>query len=152
VASTELSYLYLRPLDTEEAIRQLLEDLFRDMEERTSASDQALRSKIEAVARYIQENYQDCNLCLAKLCDVFQMNQSYLSRTFKNIFGIGILDFIHKQRLIHVKQQLQEPDSNIDTIWHSVGYTNRRTFNRTFRRLEGMSASEYRKKLLLPEA
>ncbi len=148
IASTDLSYLYLRPLVSEAAIYQLMEDLFRDVAERISSSNQAQKDKIDSIAKYIEENYKDCNLCLAKLCDIFQMNQSYLSRTFKTVRGVGILDFIHSQRLGYVKKQLENPDNKIDAIWQSAGFTNRRTFNRTFRRLEGMSASEYRKSVL----
>ena len=73
------------------------------------------------------------------------MNQTHLSRTFKSVMQVGILDYIHTQRLLHAKDLLVHTAQNIDTIWQAVGYTNRRTFNRTFRKMEGMSASEYRK-------
>ena len=113
--------------------------------EQSVSSEQARQAKMEAIRDYIQENYADSGLCLAKICDEFQMNQSYLSRTFKEIFGIGILDFIHSQRLLHAKALLKDSTNQIDMIWEAVGYTNRRTFNRSFRKLENMSASEYRK-------
>lgn len=148
IASTDLSYLYLRPLDSEAAIYELLDDLFKDMSARMESDEKAQREKLNAIAAYIVENYNDCNLCLAKLCDIFHMNQSYLSRTFKAIYKVGILEYIHTQRLIHVKELLKDPKNSIDSIWTLVGYTNRRTFNRTFRKLEGMSASEYRKHVL----
>lgn len=145
LASTDFGYLYLRPLDSAEAVFRLLEELFRDVQEQISSANQAQQSKIEAIASYIEENYSDCNLCLAKLCDLFDMNQSSLSRSFKYVHGTGVLDYIHHQRMLHVKEMLRNSNVNIDTIWKSAGYTNRRTFNRTFRKLEGMSASEYRK-------
>ena len=145
LSASEVQYLYLRPLDTDQAIFQLIEDLFADIAEQSVSSEQARQVKMEAVRDYIQENYADSGLCLAKICDKFQMNQSYLSRTFKEIFGIGILDFIHSQRLLHAKALLKDSANQIDMIWESVGYTNRRTFNRSFRKLENMSASEYRK-------
>lgn len=148
ISSSDIGYLYLRSLSEDEDIYGLMDDLFADVAERIAVSEKAQKEKIEAVAAYIAENYSDCNLCLAKLCDIFKMNQSYLSRTFKAIYQIGILDYIHTQRLSHVKELLKDPKSNIDAIWAAVGYTNRRTFNRAFRKLEGMSASEYRKKLL----
>jgi len=102
---------------------------------------------METVAQYIRQHFKDCNLCLAELCDIFQMNQSYLSRTFKSVYHMGILEYIHTQRLCFVKSKLADPGESIDAIWSAAGYTNRRTFNRTFRRLEGMSASEFRKNL-----
>lgn len=148
VSTMESGYLFLRPLETEGAIFQLLEDIFADIAEQSVSSEEARKLKIDTVYHYIEENYADCNLCLAKICDEFQMNQSYLSRTFKEIFGIGILEFIHSQRLLHAKELLRDPANNIDMIWEAVGYTNRRTFNRSFRKLENMSASEYRKSIL----
>lgn len=69
----------------------------------------------------------------------------------KEVFGIGILDFIHPQRLLHAKELLKDPANQIDMIWEAVGYTNRRTFNRSFRRLENMSASEHRKSVSMPQ-
>ena len=145
LSSSQLHYLYLRPLDTEQAIYQIIEELFADIAEQSVSSEQARQEKMEAVRDYIQKNYADSGLCLAKICDEFQMNQSYLSRTFKEMFGIGILDFIHSQRLLHAKALLKDSTDQIDMIWEAVGYTNRRTFNRSFRKLENMSASEYRK-------
>ncbi len=145
ISAIDVNYLYLRPLDTKEELLELLRELFEDLETRMRDSDQAQQSKIEDIARYITEHYADCDLCLAKLCDLFDMNQSYLSRSFKQIYGIGVLTFIHTQRLVHVKEKLENSENSIDEIWSSCGYTNRRTFNRTFRKLEGKSASEYRK-------
>ena len=145
ISASEVQYLYLRPLDTDQAIYQLIEDLFVDIAEKSVSSEQVRQVKMDTVRDYIQKNYADSGLCLAKICDEFQMNQSYLSRTFKEIFGIGILDFIHSQRLLHAKALLKDSATPIDMIWEAVGYTNRRTFNRSFRKLENMSASEYRK-------
>ena len=151
LSASEVQYLYLRPLDTDQAIYQLIEELFADIAEQRISSEQARQVKIETVRNYIIENYADSNLCLAMICDQFQMNQSYLSRTFKEVFGIGILDFIHSQRLLHAKELLKDPANQIDMIWEAVGYTNRRTFNRSFRRLENISASEYRKSVSMPQ-
>lgn len=147
LSTMESGRLFLQPLDTEAAISQLIEELFSEVSEQHVSAEEARKAKITAIYQYIQENYADCNLCLAKICDEFQMNQSYLSRTFKEIFGIGILDFIHSQRLLHAKELLRDPTNNIDMIWEAVGYTNRRTFNRCFRKQENMSASEYRKSI-----
>lgn len=145
LAASDIGFLYMRPMETEANIYQLLDDLFADMEVRISTGEQALQTKIQSVAAYIRGHYTDCNLCLAMLCDQFQINQSHLSRTFKSVMQVGILDYIHTQRLLHAKDLLVHTAQNIDTIWQAVGYTNRRTFNRTFRKMEGMSASEYRK-------
>jgi len=147
IASSDISFLYLRPLETEQAIFSLTEDLFRALKDLASETAKSQKEKMETVAEYIQNNFRDPGLCLAKLCDVFRMNQSYLSRTFKSAYQMGILEYIHTQRLAFVKDSLADPGRSIDAIWSAAGYTNRRTFNRTFRRLEGMSASEYRKKL-----
>ena len=147
IASSDISFLYLRPLDTEKALLDLLDELFQELPGMIVSNEVLKREKMEEVAGFIRENYRDCNLCLAQLCDRFDLNQSYLSRTFKSVYDIGILDFIHTQRLLHVKELLRDPTISIDTIWMSAGYTNRRTFNRAFRRMEGMSASEYRKQL-----
>jgi len=147
VSSTESGHLFLKPLDTEGAISQLIDELFADVSEQSVSTEEARKQKIDTIYHYIEENYADCNLCLAKICDEFQMNQSYLSRTFKEIFGIGVLEFIHSQRILHAKELLKDSANNIDMIWEAVGYTNRRTFNRSFRKLENMSASEYRKSI-----
>ena len=147
ISPGDIRYLYLRLLDNENSIFQLIEDLFQDISERSVTTEQTKKLKIDAVYHYIEENYADCNLCLAQICDAFHMNQSYLSRTFKEIFGVGVLEFIHSQRLSHAKELLKDPANNIDAIWQAVGYTNRRTFNRCFKKLEGRSASEYRKRM-----
>lgn len=71
LAASDIGFLYMRPMETEANIYQLLDDLFTDMEVRISTGEQALQTKIQSVAAYIRGHYTDCNLCLAMLCDQF---------------------------------------------------------------------------------
>ena len=50
LSASEVQYLYLRPLDTDQAIYQLIEELFADIAEQRISSEQARQVKIERCA------------------------------------------------------------------------------------------------------
>lgn len=101
---------------------------------------------MQLIRQHILDNYADPNISLFSISEFYGINQSYASRMFKACYGTGILDYIHTLRLTHARELLVSSDKSIDEIYSLVGYTNRRTFDRTFKQAEGMTATTYRNK------
>lgn len=74
----------------------------------------------------------------------FNYNKNYLSRKYKEEFGIGVVDQITKFRIEKAKFLLTEFDFNITQIANEVGYSDSKYFMRVFHRLENMTPTEYR--------
>ena len=62
------------------------------------------------------------------------------------------VEYLNTIRIGHVCKLLADSDENVVTIAYECGFNNLANFNRQFKRLKGMSPSEYRKTLGLKSA
>ena len=97
----------------------------------------------EAILDYIYYNYQNTELNVDYLSRHFNKSSSYLSLQFKKFYGESLVDFIHKFRILEAKEQLKKTDNTVAYIAKAVGYTNIRTFNRVFKKYEGITPTQY---------
>lgn len=97
----------------------------------------ALRAKA-----YVDENYMR-ELSLDIISESLNVTAKYLSRVFKQAMGVNLTDYLAYVRVERVKELLPTGLS-LERVAESVGITNRTTFIRTFRKVEGMTPSEYR--------
>lgn len=97
-----------------------------------------------AIVAYVEKNYTDPGISIALLADHFDMSPSYLSKTFKKITGMGLLDYIHTLRLKKAKELIRDTDCSLKDISEQVGYSNNLTMIRAFKRYEGINPSTYK--------
>ena len=97
----------------------------------------------ERISEYIMEHYQDQSLSINMLGEKFGLTPHYLSKLFKEQTGKTLLDFIHLVRLDHAKEMLVSRDRTVEEIAIEVGYTNRVTFTRAFKKYFGMTPGKY---------
>lgn len=99
---------------------------------------------IEDVKRLVLEQFRDPSLNINVIGDMFRITPSYLARQFKNHTGEALLEFIQRTRLEQAKKLLQECDSSIHEIAKAVGFNEITTFNRTFKKYEGITPGQFR--------
>lgn len=99
---------------------------------------------LDEVIKYIHSNF-GANLTLAFLAEQAHISREYLSRKFKSYTGTNISDFIAEVRIERAKQLLRSSVHSITDISAYCGYTSIGNFQRFFKRLTGISPSEYRK-------
>ncbi|MFK7694470.1 helix-turn-helix domain-containing protein [Paenibacillus sp. HJGM_3] len=125
------------------AFRTLLREAFQSMQElRESQSTGAL---IQNMKRMIDEHYADPNFSLGYIGDQFGLSGGYLSRLFKEAFGVRFVEYVTDVRTEHAKRLLAETDEAIQQIAAAVGYTNSLTFIRVFKKQTGITPGQYRK-------
>ncbi|WP_259619206.1 helix-turn-helix domain-containing protein [Paenibacillus doosanensis] len=108
-------------------------------------SSQNQRSVVHDVRAYIEANYGNPDLSLSLLGDTFHMNPSYLSRLFKEEFDQNFVDFLARIRVEQAKTLLRSTNDSLQDIAAKVGYTHYYSFSRVFKKLEKVSAGDYRK-------
>ncbi len=81
------------------------------------------------------------------VAEYLHVNPSYLSRIFREDSGIGIVDYIHEQRLLHAKSLLESTELPVSVIAENSGFRDVNYFSRLFRSKTGLSPSDYRKTL-----
>ena len=99
---------------------------------------------IGRIKRYIERHYLDVSL--VQLADYMDMNPSYLSRFFKEKTGTKLFDYITDVRLHAAMDMLKNGHLPVSEVGERVGYTNAISFTRSFKRMFGVSPSEYRRR------
>lgn len=112
-----------------------------DYAEHTTASNSG---KVAEALDFIRENYANPNMGATLLSEHLEISTSYLSRIVKQATGVGIVDCIHEVRIKAAKQLLTETELSVDEIAERVGFSNRWTLTRSFKRYEGTTPSAYR--------
>lgn len=95
---------------------------------------------------YIDFHYADY-ISLQLIADQLHINASYLSAQFSKETGSTITAFINKTRIEHSLPLLKEKSRSIESIANTCGFDDMNYFARVFRKLQGMSPSQYRRSL-----
>lgn len=119
----------------------LMEDSWQlDVKDTVSSKRQSL----QLIKGYIDEHYRE-PLTLDEISNLFFINKFYLTRIFKEQYGVTINNYIQQLRITHAKQLLRFSDLSIDKIGADCGMHDANYFSRMFKRIEGISPGEFRK-------
>jgi len=123
---------------------KLLCNFFRRIIEKTYQKHKNRESDMAAkIAAYVESNYNK-DLYLEKIADEMGVSIKYISKVFKCKTGMNLTDYISQIRVEKVKELLRNTDMSIGDISKKVGIFSRATFVRTFKKIEGITPSEYR--------
>lgn len=103
------------------------------------------KQNLQNVKDYLDQNYQE-KITLDNLSEKFFINKFYLTRLFKEQFGISINNYLIQVRVTHAKLLLRLSDMSIEKVGQECGISDANYFSRVFKKLEGISPGEYRKK------
>ncbi|AJY74742.1 helix-turn-helix domain-containing protein [Paenibacillus beijingensis] len=92
---------------------------------------------------FIDANYQE-DIHLEVLAEKFHTTANYMSRLLKKELGKPFHQYLQEVRIQKAKELLANSNRTIQDIWASVGFNNRNSFIRSFRKIEGISPMEYR--------
>ncbi len=107
--------------------------------------DNSIRDQVESVRAFIEEHYMD-HLSLSELAEQFYVEPSYLSKKFSKEYNETITAYITRCRMDQAKELMLDEKNKLEVISFKVGYDDYNYFSRVFRRIEGVSPSEYRKR------
>lgn len=100
----------------------------------------------QSVLEYIRQNYyKDINReTVAR--EVF-ITPGYLSLLFKQELKTNFLEYLHKIRIDHACERLNNRSQKLSDIAHEVGYNDEKYFFQVFKKYTGMTPSQYRNNL-----
>ncbi|CBL08058.1 helix-turn-helix transcriptional regulator [Roseburia intestinalis] len=107
--------------------------------------NELLSDKLKTILHYLDEHYTE-NISLDQLAEHFFISKYYLSREFKKEFGTTVIQYVLAKRINNAKELLRYSNSSIEEIAHLCGIDDASYFNKVFRKMEGCTASEYRKR------
>ncbi|MEC0228292.1 response regulator [Paenibacillus alba] len=104
---------------------------------------------LQTMKQYIRK-YAHEDLSLERIAAIVNRNPFYVSKLFKEHFGMNYIDYLTEFRIETAKQLMQESDKSLKEITYEVGYHDPNYFSRVFKKLVGHSPTDYRKMLIRP--
>ncbi|MEG0767510.1 MAG: response regulator [Clostridia bacterium] len=101
---------------------------------------------ILSAMRYIDDHYRDAAFGMGELTQVFHISAGYLSRMFRQETGMTFIEYLIGIRIRKAALLLEMSDLRVYEVADRVGYSSQHYFCAAFKRVLGVSPSEYREK------
>ncbi|WP_332089597.1 AraC family transcriptional regulator [Paenibacillus sp. GYB003] len=121
----------------------IFDRLSKRLEEKRSSKQDDLVKRINEI---IERDYANPNLCLNSIADELDMSPIYISRLYKQLTFFALSDVIQEVRMAKSKQLLLESDYSVADIAKRTGFTNSSYFYRMFKKSNGVTPSDFRKR------
>ncbi len=101
------------------------------------------KNHTDCVFNFIQSNYKK-DIDVTAIADDAGISYSYVRKIIKDRTGKTMVDYVNGLRIEEAKRLLRQTDQNILEIALQVGYNNDQSFNRFFKKYEGVTPGEFR--------
>lgn len=91
------------------------------------------------------EHYTDHAVTLDELANVYHIDRSYISRSFKAEYGVSPIHYQLLVRISKAKSMIINTNLTLTDIATQTGFLRLQDFSRAFKRIEGVWPSFYRK-------
>lgn len=102
---------------------------------------------INEVQQYIDEHFME-TININEISKLFYIDIYYLSHLFKKVCGYSMKDYLILQRISKAKELLMRSDKAIPIVCSASGFGNTNHFIRIFKKNEGITPYQYRKKYM----
>lgn len=100
---------------------------------------------VSNVKRQLENTCHDQHT-LDALAKQYGVSVSSLSHRFRAATGVSVMEYLQSCRMANAKQMLAETDYSIGEIVEKCGFSDSSNFSRTFKKRNGLSPSDFRKK------
>ena len=154
IAVKALDYL-LKPVDEKELILVLEEAIGQAGDEpkeettenrnfdNTDFSDMKMSVIRKRISDYLESRYMD-DISLSDMAGELNYSDAYCSKVFKKCFNKGFIVYLTELRIEKSKILLEDIFINIKDISAKVGFRDSNYYTKVFKRMEGLTPSEYR--------
>lgn len=92
----------------------------------------------------LEQEYSKVEFNLASLADWMKVPEKKLYRDFKKMFGVSFSSYLEVLRIRHAQEYLKQGNS-VQDVAAAVGYGSDYSFRRAFKRVVGVTPSDYQK-------
>ena len=145
---SDLYILKMDSLNTVDEIKILYEDMLLDYAERMEGYHAGFREyspKIQHCMDYIENHLHD-RITIKTLASELDLSESWLSTSFASEVGSSVSEYIRHKKLEAAKHLLSFNEYSCTDIAEYLGFSGASHFSALFRKYEGMTPKEYRKR------
>lgn len=136
---------YIRDMRINETINTLLTLLMEESWHPEFSKTGSKKQNLLEIKNYLDTVYLE-KITLDDLASRFYINKFYLTRVFKEQFGVSIVTYLLQSRITHAKQLLRFTEKTVEAIGLESGIGPLNYFSRVFKKIEGITPTEYRQK------
>ena len=149
-----LEYL-LKPTSEEELVSTIEEALWMlgekkafkpsvvDAGEMKYSDNVKLNAVADSICDYIKQHYHE-DISLQDVAGYLSYSDAYFCRIFKQCFDRSFLAYLTEYRVDRAKELLEDFSVNIKDVSYKVGYRDSNYFAKVFKRIAGVTPTEYR--------
>ena len=123
--------------------RQVVEEEKREILDGAHSEDVRMNVVAEEIRRYIAGHYKE-DLSLQDVAGAMRYSDAYFCKIFKKFFNRSFIVYLNELRIEKAKQMLEDAMRNIKDISSEVGYRDANYFAKVFKRITGVTPSDYR--------
>jgi YesN/AraC family two-component response regulator len=101
--------------------------------------------KIAQILNYVHAHYAE-DVSLSALAKRFSLSESYIARLFREKVGTKPASYVNRVRISAAKELILGTDCPMSEIAEKIGFSDTYYFSNTFKKFEGTSPSQFRKR------
>jgi AraC-like DNA-binding protein len=106
------------------------------------------QGRVSKLMHFLQENFRT-EITLEQAASVADLQLHSFCRFFKQLTHHTFSDFLNEIRIGFACKLLQQSDLPVTQVAYECGYSNISYFNRTFKKIHGITPREYRQRLMV---
>ena len=122
----------------------LVLEISQEFYDKHNKREQNIPPNVAKIMDWIRANY-DQPLTVAYIAGEFDYHPDYLSTMFRKTTNISLIHFINKTRIDVSKSLIINYDVSVREAAYSCGYADEKYFMKTFKKLESLTPTQYRK-------
>jgi transcriptional regulator GlxA family with amidase domain len=100
---------------------------------------------VKKVQEYIEKNIQE-KISVEELADIVALGRRSFERRFKQATNNTVLEYIQRVKIEAAKRSFETSRKNMNEVMYDVGYTDTKAFRTIFKKITGLTPTEYRNK------
>ncbi len=121
------------------------QDIPKDIKEQPEPDDESVKLSVvtNMILKYIEEHYRE-DISLQSIAETMNYSEAYFCKLFKQCFDKSFTVFLTEYRIERAKELLSDVIINIKDVGREVGYRDSNYFTKVFKRMVGVTPTEYR--------
>lgn len=137
-------YKLMVDLQTVLFLAHMTRDLHRENQISAAAAMDSVHANACRIADYLYAHYHE-DLSLDQIAEKFSFSKYYISRTFREVTGYTLREYLNLHRIRAAKQLLEETSFPVEEVSSRVGYHSSVYFEKIFKKYMGLPPLQYRK-------